>query len=98
MSSKYSENNEFDDFMQSNEENEGSLTENENIVNILDSMNIISDEERENIRKNLQNSIFSESGYGDYVESDLEYYGFMFLNILVFISFGKKSNTRDIRY
>lgn len=93
MSLKYSENNDFDDFMQSNEENEGSLTENGNIVNVLDSMNIISDEERENIRKNVQNSIFSESGDGDYVESGWEYYGFMFLNIVVFMSFGKKSDT-----
>lgn len=88
MSSKLSEENEIDDFMQSNEDTDGSLNENGNIVNVLKTMNIVSEEERESIRKNLEDSIPYGSD-GEYVESDWEYYGFMMLNILVFLSFGK---------
>lgn len=87
MQSQYSEDDEFDDFMRGNDESDGPS---ENIVNVLQSMNIISDEERESIRQNLQEGFSSESG-DSLGESGWAGYAVMFLNVLMFLAFGKMS-------
>lgn len=85
MESKYSEDNEFDDFMQGNDESDGPS---ENIVNVLQSMNIVSDEERESIRQNLGESFSGESG-DSLAEGGWAYYAVTSLNVLMFFAFGK---------
>lgn len=61
----------------------------ENILKIMETMNILSDSEREKLNENLLNNI-PDDGITSLGESDYEFYGYLFLNVIVFMSFGKR--------
>lgn len=61
----------------------------EDIVRILQSMNIVSEAEREELKSNLMNSISDNANTESLGESAYEFYGYLFLNALMFLSFGK---------
>lgn len=74
-----------DRFFDENFDHETDAQSTEDIVKILQSMNIASDSEREQIKANLMNSIPGDAT----VESDNEFYGYLLLNAIVFLLFGK---------
>lgn len=61
----------------------------DDIVKILDSMNILSESERETLNENLRNRIPDDAITKSLGESDYEFYGYLLLNVFVFIPFGK---------
>lgn len=61
----------------------------DDIVKILDSMNILSDSERETLNENLGNRIPDDAITQSLGESDYEFYGYLLLNVFVFLPFGK---------
>lgn len=61
----------------------------EDIVKTLETMNILSDNEHEELNENLLNSIPDDAITKSLGESDYEFYGYLLLNVIVFMSFGK---------
>lgn len=74
-----------DRFFDENFDHETDTHSAEDIVKILQSMDIVSESERDNIKANLMNSIPGES----LGESDNEFYGYLLLNVIVFALFGE---------
>lgn len=62
----------------------------EDIVKILQSMDVASDDERDQIKANLMNSLPGGATTESLGESDYEFYGYLLLNAIVFSLFGKQ--------
>lgn len=78
-----------DTFFDENFDHETEAQSAEDIVKILQSMNIVSESEREKIKANLMNSIPIDAITESLGESDYEFYGYLLLNAIAFMLFGK---------
>lgn len=85
-----------DKFFDENFDHETESQSAEDIVKILQSMNVASESERETIKANLMNSIPSDHITETLEDSDYEFYGYLVLNVIVFMSFRKSIS--NIKY